>query len=113
MTNTTDLGSGLNRRFESLRAAYQRRPELPNLLQDPELAAELTGRLPGLRAIVRAAAQAGLPTPGFSSALAYLDGYRSAWLPANLVQALRDYFGAHTYERADRPGKFHTEWGED
>ena len=99
--------------LEDIRAAYQRRPELPNLLQDPGLAAELTGRLPGLRAIVRAAAQAGLPTPGFSSALAYLDGYRSAWLPANLVQALRDYFGAHTYERADRPGKFHTEWGED
>ena len=56
------------------------------------------------------AAQYGVPTPAFSSALAYYDGYRSGRLPANLIQAQRDYFGAHTYERVDKAGVFHTEW---
>ncbi|MGA2259639.1 MAG: NADP-dependent phosphogluconate dehydrogenase, partial [Thermoguttaceae bacterium] len=52
----------------------------------------------------------GIPTPAFSTALAYYDGYRSARLPANLLQAQRDYFGAHTYQRIDRPGVFHSDW---
>jgi 6-phosphogluconate dehydrogenase len=54
----------------------------------------------------------GISVPGFMAALAYFDGFRSAWLPANLIQAQRDYFGAHTYERVDSKGVFHTHWGE-
>jgi 6-phosphogluconate dehydrogenase len=56
------------------------------------------------------AADLGLPTPALMLTLAYFDAYRSAWLPANLIQAQRDYFGAHTYERLDGPGVFHTDW---
>jgi 6-phosphogluconate dehydrogenase len=63
-----------------------------------------------LRAVVRTAAELGLPTPGLMVSLAYFDGYRSSWLPVNLTQAQRDYFGAHTYERMDVPGVFHTQW---
>jgi 6-phosphogluconate dehydrogenase len=63
-----------------------------------------------LRTVVRAAAELGIPTPGLMIALAYFDGYRSEWLPANLIQAQRDYFGSHTYERIDEKGTFHTEW---
>jgi 6-phosphogluconate dehydrogenase len=99
-----------SRLLEEIHRAYLRDPGLANPLLDPALAARLGERLPGLRATVRSAAQAGLPAPAFSAALAYLDGYRSDWLPANLVQALRDDFGAHGYERVDRPGTFHTEW---
>jgi 6-phosphogluconate dehydrogenase len=67
---------------------------------------------PAWRRVMAAAVQAGIPTPALSSALAYYDGYRRAQLPANLLQAQRDYFGAHTYERVDQPrGRFyHTEW---
>ena len=57
-----------------------------------------------------AAARHAVPVPALASALAYFDGYRSARLPANLIQAQRDYFGAHTYERVDRPGSFHSDW---
>ncbi|HXE49631.1 MAG TPA: NADP-dependent phosphogluconate dehydrogenase, partial [Ramlibacter sp.] len=60
--------------------------------------------------VVAAAAQHGVAVPAFMSALAYYDAYRSSRLPANLLQAQRDYFGAHTYQRVDRPGKFHTRW---
>ena len=57
------------------------------------------------------AAASGVPVPGHMASLGYIDAYRSAWLPANLIQAQRDYFGAHTYERMDTKGTFHTEWG--
>jgi 6-phosphogluconate dehydrogenase len=60
--------------------------------------------------VVASAATIGVPVPAFMSALAYYDGYRHATLPANLLQAQRDYFGAHTYERTDKPGTYHTEW---
>ena len=63
------------------------------------------------RQVVSVAAIHGAPIPAFMSALAYYDGYRSANLPANLLQAQRDYFGAHTYQRVDKEGKFHTQWG--
>ena len=65
---------------------------------------------PAWRNVVITATQLGIPVPAFSTALAYYDGYRSERLPANLLQAQRDYFGAHTYERIDKPGVFHTEW---
>jgi 6-phosphogluconate dehydrogenase len=63
-----------------------------------------------LRAVVGQAAESGVPTPGLMVSLGYFDAYRSAWLPANLIQAQRDFFGAHTYERIDAKGTFHEEW---
>jgi len=67
---------------------------------------------PSWRKVISEAVNLGVPTPAFSSSLAYYDGYRRANLPANLIQAQRDLFGAHTYERNDRPGTFHSAWGE-
>jgi 6-phosphogluconate dehydrogenase len=96
--------------LEDIRAAYGRQAGLANLLLDPELARMVLAREEGLRSVVAAGTRLALPIPGLMSALAYLDGYRSAWLPANLIQAQRDCFGAHTYERVDMPGRFHTEW---
>jgi 6-phosphogluconate dehydrogenase len=98
------------RLLEPIRAAYRRAPDLPNLLLDPQLAGMILAREAGLRAVVAAGAGLGVPIPGLMSALAYLDGYRSAWLPANLIQAQRDCFGAHGYQRVDRPGNFHSQW---
>jgi len=63
-----------------------------------------------LRRVVCQAAESGVPVPGLMVSLGYLDAYRSAWLPANLIQAQRDYFGAHAYERVDSKGTFHTQW---
>ena len=96
--------------LNDIRAAFARNPDLPNLMVDPEFAAALNRRQAALRQVVVLAAQSGIPALAFSSALAYYDAYRSARLPANLTQAQRDYFGAHTYRRVDRPGVFHTEW---
>jgi 6-phosphogluconate dehydrogenase len=96
--------------LEDIGEAYRRQPGLPNLILDPELGKKLMAHEGDLRTVVCAAATAGLPVPGLMTALGYLDGYRSAWLPANLIQAQRDYFGAHTYERIDVPGTFHTHW---
>jgi len=93
-----------------IRAAYERDPALPNLMLDPYFADLLERAQPAWRAIMTLGIQHGLPLPAFSSALAYFDGYRSPELPANLIQAQRDYFGAHTYERRDREGSFHTDW---
>jgi 6-phosphogluconate dehydrogenase len=96
--------------LEDFRDAYKRRADLPNLLLDASLRKLVSERQQDLRAVVAAAARLGRPAPAFSAALAYFDGYRSAWLPANLIQAQRDYFGSHRYQRVDRPGTFHTEW---
>jgi 6-phosphogluconate dehydrogenase len=97
--------------LERIRAAYQDGPHLPNLLVDAGLGKQVEMRQASLRRVVQAAAEMGIPAPGLMVSLAYFDGYRSAWLPANLIQAQRDFFGAHTYERTDRKGRFHTEWG--
>jgi 6-phosphogluconate dehydrogenase len=99
--------------LEDMRAAYQAEPTLKSLLLDPHLRQEVLSRQSDLRHIVRYAAEVGLPAPGLATALAYVDAYRSAWLPANLIQAQRDYFGAHTYERVDAKGVFHTQWRQD
>ena len=96
--------------LHDIRSAYEAQPNLPNLLMDHDLGQEVTSRQEDLRAVVQTAVSLGLPLPGFMSALAYFDAYRSAWLPANLIQAQRDYFGAHTYERIDTPGLVHTAW---
>jgi 6-phosphogluconate dehydrogenase len=95
-----------------IREAYDHDPALDNLLLDPYFTGTVIKAQEGWRRIVAAAALNGIPVPAMSSALAYFDGYRSARLPANLLQAQRDYFGAHTYERIDRPrGQFfHTNW---
>ena len=95
-----------------IREAYERKPDLENLMLDPYFAGQLAEAQASLRLVVAAAAQAGIPIPALSSALAYYDGYRCPRLGANLLQAQRDYFGAHTYERTDRPrGEFHhTDW---
>jgi 6-phosphogluconate dehydrogenase len=96
--------------LEHIREAYHNQHGLPNLLVDPELGKAVMAHQEDLRSVVVMAAHLGLPAPGLMSALGYLDAYRSAWLPANLIQAQRDYFGAHTYERIDAKGTFHTEW---
>jgi 6-phosphogluconate dehydrogenase len=98
------------RLLQRIQNAYAANPTLPNLLVDPWFAEQVNRRLPGLRAVVSGAALAGIPLPCLSSTLDYIDSYRTGRLPQNLVQAMRDCFGSHTYERTDRPGSFHTEW---
>jgi 6-phosphogluconate dehydrogenase len=99
--------------LEDIRNAYKAKAALPNLLMDPHLGKEFLGREADLREVVKMAATLGLPAPGLMATLSYFDAYRSARLPANLIQAQRDFFGAHTYERLDAPGTFHTEWEEE
>ncbi len=96
--------------LERIRDAFRADPNLANLLLDPYFQGIMKRGQDAWRRVAMTAAQYGVPTPAFSSALAYYDGYRSARLPANLIQAQRDYFGAHTYERVDKEGVFHTEW---
>jgi len=98
--------------LEDIRTAYQTDPALPNLLLDPYLSRAFLSREADLREVVKTAASLGLPAPGFMVTLSYFDAYRSPVLPANLIQAQRDFFGAHTYERLDVPGTFHTRWEE-
>jgi 6-phosphogluconate dehydrogenase len=95
-----------------IQEAYARDPALPNLLLDPYFTAAIDRTSAAWRTVVATAVKAGIPVPTFSSALAYFDSYRSAVLPANLLQAQRDFFGAHTYRRVDREGIFHTHWGD-
>jgi 6-phosphogluconate dehydrogenase len=96
--------------LEDIRMAYRNQPGLPNLLLAPELSKKVMAHQEDLRRVVCATIELGLPAPCFMTALGYFDGYRSAWLPANLIQAQRDYFGAHSYERIDVKGTFHTDW---
>ncbi len=96
--------------LSKIKEAYDRAPDLANLLLDPYFTAAIREASPGWRRVVATAAELGVPVPAFSSALAYYDSYRCAVLPANLLQAQRDYFGAHTYRRIDRDGVFHTVW---
>jgi 6-phosphogluconate dehydrogenase len=98
------------RLLQRIQNAYAANPALSNLLVDPWFAEQVNRRLPGLRQVVAGGALAGIPLPCLSSTLDYIDSYRTGRLPQNLVQAMRDCFGSHTYERTDRPGTFHTEW---
>ena len=95
-----------------IKAAFDKNPDLENLLLDDFFRDAVHKAQAGWRKVIAAAVALGIPTPGFSAALAYYDGYRQARLPANLLQAQRDYFGAHTYERVDQPRgeTFHTDW---
>jgi len=96
--------------LEEIASAFHRMPELTNLLLDPHLGGEVGKRENDLRNIVQIAASFGFPIPAMMASLSYYDAYRSSWLPANLIQAQRDYFGAHTYERIDQNGSFHSDW---
>ena len=93
-------------------AAWRAQPGPANLLLDATVARKVMAQQEDLRQIVCLAAGAGVPAPGLMVSLGYLDSFRSAWLPANLIQAQRDYFGSHTYERIDAKGVFHTQWAE-
>ena len=85
-------------------------PNLKNLMLDPYFKEVLEKAQDGWRRVISLAVQNGIPVSSFSSALAYFDGYRRESLSANMVQAQRDYFGAHTYRRIDKEGSFHTDW---
>ena len=100
------------RMLDTLMRAFERAPDLPNLMLDADIRPWLAEADGGWRYTVSAAVAAGIPVPAMSAALTYFDGYRSARLPQNLTQAQRDFFGAHTYQRLDRPdGEFvHTDW---
>ena len=96
--------------LDRIKEAFDRNPQLENLLLDAFFTDVVKAAQDAWRQVVAEAAKLGLPVPAFSSALAYYDGYRRERLPANLLQAQRDYFGAHTYKRIDRPGVFHSDW---
>jgi 6-phosphogluconate dehydrogenase len=97
--------------LDDICAAFHKKNDLPNILLDANLSQKLIDHQKSLRQIVCQAAELSVPIPGLMISLSYLDAYRSAWLPANLIQAQRDYFGAHMYERVDIKGTFHTDWG--
>ena len=123
---STEYGFGLNlaeiariwtggciiraRLLGDIQSAFIANPGLENLMPAPEFAPLLNERTRGLREAVRVARGLGIPCPAMSASLDYFDSYRQASLPANLIQGQRDYFGAHTYQRVDKPGTFHTEW---
>ena len=97
--------------LEQIGLAYHNRPALPNLLLDPGLGKMVMEHREDLSLVIATAAHLHVPAPGLMASLGYLDSYCSTWLPANLIQAQRDFFGAHTYERIDAKGSFHEEWG--
>ncbi|MHA6249635.1 NADP-dependent phosphogluconate dehydrogenase [Pontibacter sp. CAU 1760] len=93
-----------------IRAAYEQNTDLPNLLLDQKIGTDLRNRQGDIRTVLKTAIDKGIAMPAFMASLAYFDAYRTETLPTNLIQAQRDYFGAHTYERTDKPGTFHTQW---
>jgi len=96
--------------LQNIKDAYDRNPELANLLLDDYFGGVVKNYQASWRKVVATAVTRGIPVPAFASALAYYDSYRTERLPANLLQAQRDYFGAHTFERVDREGSFHFQW---
>jgi 6-phosphogluconate dehydrogenase len=98
--------------LQKIKDAYDREPALSNLLLDPYFKEIVEGYQAALRQVISVAIERGIPVPAFASAIAYFDSYRTETLPANLLQAQRDYFGAHTYQRVDKDGIFHTNWME-
>jgi 6-phosphogluconate dehydrogenase len=98
------------RQLDPIKAAFLAKPDLKNLMLDNHFSKVINETGDSLREVVRTANDLGTPCPAFSNTLSYIDGYRQKRLPANLLQAQRDYFGAHTYQRIDKPGVFHTEW---
>ena len=96
--------------LETIMETYKEEPGIRNILTGKKLSADINKSQASLRTIVQTGVQLGIPLPSFSACLNYFDAYRSEWLPANLIQAQRDFFGAHTYERIDKEGVFHTQW---
>jgi 6-phosphogluconate dehydrogenase len=96
--------------LEDICTAFWKQPDLHNLLVDNVLANNMITFRGDVQQVIKSGMDAGIPMPAMMASLAYYDSYRAGWLPANLVQAQRDYFGAHTYERTDRAGIFHTQW---
>ncbi|NGM64091.1 NADP-dependent phosphogluconate dehydrogenase [Sphingobacterium sp. SGR-19] len=96
--------------LEDFRAAYAKNPQLRNILLDENIAQKLVACQESIRSVIKDAIDQGIPVSGLMNALAYFDAYRSEKLPTNIIQAQRDYFGAHTYERIDKAGVFHTQW---
>ena len=96
--------------LERIKEAFDADPKLENLLLAPYFTKAIEEAQPSWRSVVAEAVTRGIPTPAFTTALSYYDGIRSERLPANLLQAQRDYFGAHTYERIDKLGAFHSDW---
>jgi 6-phosphogluconate dehydrogenase len=96
--------------LNDITSAYARNHHLPNLLLDVDFQKIISSCQRGWRFVIQTAVELGIPVPAMSASLAYYDGYRSARLPANLIQAQRDFFGAHTFERVDKPGSFHADW---
>jgi len=96
--------------LNDIKDAFNQHPDLPNLLLAPKFKQKILEKQSAWREVIAEAARLGIPVPAFSASLDYFDSYRSDRLPQNLTQAQRDYFGAHTYERIDKPGLFHTEW---
>ena len=96
--------------LDKIKAAFKDDPALPNLLLAPEFRQTILDRQEAWREVLAVAARLGIPVPAFSASLDYFDSYRRDRLPQNLTQAQRDYFGAHTFERTDKPGTFHAEW---
>jgi 6-phosphogluconate dehydrogenase len=98
--------------LEDIRTVYRRSPSLPNLLLDPVFSKIVFEHQENVRWVATESIKIGIPVSAFLSTLSYFDAYRSEWLPSNLIQAQRDFFGSHTYERTDRKGVFHTDWDE-
>jgi 6-phosphogluconate dehydrogenase len=98
------------RLLDEVRQAFGGGKHPPNLLVDPAIARDMQRAAPGWRRVTAAAASAGIPTPALAASLAYVDSYRTARLPQNLTQAQRDAFGAHTFERVEKPGFIHFDW---
>ncbi|MEP6648059.1 MAG: NADP-dependent phosphogluconate dehydrogenase, partial [Saprospiraceae bacterium] len=96
--------------LEDIYSAYSKQPVLSNLMLDEQIGKKLIESQNAIRKVIQIAVDNGIPVPAFMGSIAYYDSFRSGWLPANLIQAQRDYFGAHTYERIDREGSFHTQW---
>lgn len=96
--------------LDKIKEAFKQDPQLPNLLVAPQFKQSILDKQTAWREVITEAAKLGIPVPAFSTSLGYFDSYRREQLPQNLTQAQRDYFGAHTYERIDKPGVFHTEW---
>jgi 6-phosphogluconate dehydrogenase len=97
--------------LETFYSAFTKNPQLSNLLLDGEIAQLLQAKKQNMRNVIIHAIHMGYPVAGLMAALSYFDAFRSERLPTNLIQAQRDYFGAHTYQRIDGPGVFHSEWG--
>jgi 6-phosphogluconate dehydrogenase len=99
--------------LDRIKDSYAQSPDLSNLMLAPFFQQALASAQPAWRSVIKHAVDQGVPIPAFASSLAYYDGYRRARGPANLIQGLRDYFGAHTYYRIDRDGAYHTRWAQD